>query len=68
MAQPSYPWPDIQHELGGAKVFYVTKNYWDTSIKRYLEEMIQTKLVRPVPAAVLKANAKLVMPTKLEED
>ena len=68
MAQPSYPWPDVQHELGGAKVFYVTKNYWDNSIKKYLEQMTQTKLERPVPAALLKKNEKLIMPTKLEED
>jgi hypothetical protein len=68
MAQPSYPWPNVQHELGGAKVFYITKNYWDSSVKKYLEEMIGTKLERPVPAKVLKANEKLVMPTKLEED
>ena len=25
MAQPSYPWPDYQHELGGATIFYITK-------------------------------------------
>ncbi|MBI4802928.1 MAG: N-acetyltransferase [Elusimicrobia bacterium] len=68
MAQPSYPWPDVQHELGGAKVFYVTKKYWDTTVKKYLEDMIQTKLERPVPAAILKQNEKLVMPEKLEED
>ncbi|MCX5790229.1 MAG: N-acetyltransferase [Elusimicrobia bacterium] len=68
MAQPSYPWPNIQHELGGAKVFYVTKNYWDNSIKKYLEDMTQTRFERPVPASILKANEKLIMPTKLEED
>ena len=68
MAQPSYPWPDVQHELGGAKVFYITQNYWKTTVKKYLEEMIQTKLVRPVPAEILKKNARLVMPSKLEED
>lgn len=68
MAQPSYPWPESQHELGGAKVFYVTKEYWDATVKKYLEEMIQTKLERPVPAALLKANEKVVMPETLEED
>jgi len=68
MAQPSYPWPDVQHELGGAKVFYVTKKYWDTTVKQYLEEMIQTKLERPVPPTLLKQNEKLVMPEKLEEE
>jgi hypothetical protein len=68
MAQPSYPWPDVQHELGGAKVFYVTKKYWDTTVKQYLEEMIQTTLERPVPPTLLKQNEKLVMPEKLEEE
>lgn len=68
MAQPSYPWPDVQHELGGAKVFYVTKEYWETSIKKYLEDMIQTKLERPVPKKLLAQNERIVMPSKLEED
>jgi hypothetical protein len=68
MAQPSYPWPDNQHELGGAKVYYVTREYWDATVKQYLEQMIKTKLERPVPAALLKANEKVVMPEKLEED
>jgi hypothetical protein len=68
MAQPSYPWPNLQHELGGAKVFYVTREYWETTVKNYLEEMIQTKLERPVPAEVLTRNETIVMPEKLEED
>ena len=68
MAQPSYPWPDVQHELGGAKVFYITQKYWKSTVKKYLEEMTQTKMVRPVPAAILKKNERLIMPTKLEED
>jgi len=68
MAQPSYPWPDRQHELGGSKIFYVTREYWQTAVKNYLEEMIQTKLERPVPAEVLARNEKIVMPEKLEED
>ncbi len=37
MAQPSYPWPEYQHELGGARVYYVTKKYWDASIKDYVQ-------------------------------
>jgi hypothetical protein len=68
MAQPSYPWPDRQHELGGSKIFYVTREYWQTAVKNYLEEMIQTKLERPVPSKLLKRNEKIVMPEKLEED
>lgn len=68
MAQPSYPWPDRQHELGGAKVFYITREYWDTTVKDYLEQMIETRLVRPAPAEILKGNARIVMPEKLEEE
>jgi hypothetical protein len=68
MAQPSYPWPDRQHELGGAKVFYVTREYWDTTVKNYLEEQIQTRLVRPVSAELLRANRTLIMPETLEEE
>lgn len=68
MAQPSYPWPETQHELGGAKVYYVTRKYWETAVKNYLEEMIQTRLERPVPAALLARNEKIVMPDKLEEE
>jgi len=68
MAQPSYPWPDVQHELGGAKVFYVTKKYWDTTVKKYLQDMIQTKFERPVSKELLEKNKKMIVPDKLEED
>jgi len=26
-------WPEFQPELGGARVYYVNKKYWDVSIK-----------------------------------
>ena len=68
MAKPSYPWPDVQHELGGAKVYYLTKQYWDTTIKKYLEDMIQTKFERPVSKELLEINSKIIVPDKLEED
>lgn len=68
MAQPSYPWPDVQHELGGAKVYYITKKYWDTTVKRYLQDMIQSKLERPVSKELLKKNENMIVPEKLEED
>lgn len=68
MAQPSYPWPDIQHELGGAKVYYITKKYWDTTVKRYLQDMIQAKIERPVSKELLKKNENIIVPEKLEED
>ena len=68
MAQPSYPWPDRQHELGGAKVFYITREYWETTVKDYLQQMIQTKLVRPASAEILRVNAVITMPETLEEE
>ncbi|NUU99660.1 hypothetical protein XO12_05940 [Marinitoga sp. 1154] len=61
MAQPSYPWPDVQHELGGAKVYYVTKEYWDLSIKEYLQQLVKTELVEPTPE-VVEANKELIIP------
>lgn len=44
MAQPSYPWPDVQHELGGANVYYVTKKYWDHVVKDYVRQMVGADL------------------------
>jgi len=62
MAQPSYPWPDVQHELGGAKVYYVTKEYWDTTIKKYLEDYTGYTLIRPVPEDLLKKAENFEVP------
>lgn len=62
MAQPSYPWPEYQHELGGARVYYVTKKYWETTVKKYLSDCIGTELKRPVPEELLKKNEKLIIP------
>ncbi|MFH2069690.1 MAG: N-acetyltransferase [Elusimicrobiota bacterium] len=65
MAQPSYPWPDVQHELGGAKVFYITRKYWDTTVKKYLLDMVGSKLERPVPEDLLKKSEEVRMPEEL---
>ena len=62
MAQPSYPWPDVQHELGGAKVYYVTKKYWDQQIKNYVREMVGADLNFDVPDNIRKANEVLRVP------
>ncbi|WP_206076148.1 N-acetyltransferase [Marinitoga lauensis] len=55
------PWPDVQHELGGAKVYYVTKEYWDLSIKDYLKQLVKTEL-EPASAEVAEANKELIIP------
>jgi len=65
MAQPSYPWPDVQHELGGARVYYVTKKYWDSTVKHYVQQMVGADLEFDVPTSVVEANAHLIVPTEV---
>ena len=65
MAQPSYPWPDVQHELGGAKVYYVTKKYWDQSVKKYVQQMVGADLDFNVSDKVRKANETLIVPDEI---
>jgi hypothetical protein len=65
MAQPSYPWPDVQHELGGAKVYYVTKKYWDQQIKNYVREMVGADLNFNVPDEIRKANEVMRIPDEV---
>ena len=65
MAQPSYPWPDVQHELGGARVYYVTKKYWYQAIKKYSEQLVGSALDFNVPAALIKANEVLALPDEV---
>lgn len=65
MAQPSYPWPEYQHELGGARVYYVTKKYWDTAVKKYVGQMVGAELDFNVPDSVKKANAVMRAPDEI---
>jgi hypothetical protein len=65
MAQPSYPWPEYQHELGGARVYYVTKKYWDTTIKNYVHQMVGADLNFNVPDSIVKANEKMIAPEEV---
>jgi hypothetical protein len=65
MAQPSYPWPDYQHELGGARVYYVTKKYWDKVVKNYARQMVGADLVFDVPDEVIKANEVMRAPEEV---
>ena len=66
MAQPSYPWPDYQHELGGARVYYVTKKYWDVAVKKYVGQIVGAELDFNVPDAVRKAGETMIIPDKLD--
>jgi hypothetical protein len=62
MAMHSYPWPEYQHELGGATVFYVTKKTWEEEVKEnYLPQIARTNF-KPAPKELIEKNEKLVMP------
>ncbi|HKL12109.1 MAG TPA: hypothetical protein VJ907_00735 [Halanaerobiales bacterium] len=62
MAQPSYPYPEYQHELGGARVFYVDQQYWNAAVKDYVGQMVGNDLDFDVEDELLKKNENLVMP------
>jgi hypothetical protein len=63
MAQNTYPWPEYQHELGGARVYYVTKKYWDSTVKDYVRQMVGADLVFDnIPQEVIDANKELKIP------
>jgi hypothetical protein len=66
MAQPSYRWPDNQHELGGAPIYFVNQKYWDRVIKNFLRTMIGTELLFEVPDEVKRRNEIFSVPEKLE--
>lgn len=57
------PFPEMQHELGGSRIFYTTKDDWDNFTKRkyarYLGE-------RPAPKNLLDKSEKFKIPEKAE--
>jgi hypothetical protein len=65
MAQPQYPWPQYQHELGGARVYYVTKDYWDAVVKDYVRQMVGAELDFDVPAEIVEANSFMRIPDEV---
>lgn len=66
MALPSYPWPDMQHELGGAKIFYLTRENWEEEIKEnYLKQVCRSNWL-PATDEMVAANEKLIIPDSLD--
>lgn len=65
MAQNTYPWPEYQHELGGARVYYVDKKYWDSTVKDYVRQMIGADLVFDVPKEIREINEELHVPEEV---
>ncbi len=56
MAQPTYPWPDLQHELGGGRVYYLTRKYWESTARDYLAENYGIRIEREVSPKLLEEN------------
>jgi hypothetical protein len=65
MAQPTKPWPEVQHELGGAKVYYMTKKYWNSGIKDFAVQMVGSPLNFNVTDEVRKANENFHAPAEV---
>ena len=68
MALPTYPWPEYQHELGGAKIFYLSKKQWEEEIKKdYLEHVAHGSFFKPnPPEELIKKNEKIIIPEEIE--
>jgi hypothetical protein len=66
MAQPSYRWPDHQHELGGAPIYYINQKYWNGVIKNFLRTMVGADLSFEVSKDIKKRNEILTVPEELE--
>jgi len=63
LAQHEKPYPEIQHELGGARVYFTTKEQWESYVKpKYAARMGQ----RPVPEQLLKDSETLKAPEKID--
>jgi len=67
MAQPSYPWPEYQHELGGAKIFYLSRKQWEDEVRdSYLQQVMRGGFFKEAPEDLIKKNENLTVPDKLD--
>ena len=65
MAQPCKPYPEVQHELGGARVYYVTRDMWEGGLKNFTKDMMGAELTFDVPQSIKDANANFRVPKEL---
>lgn len=63
LAQFQKPYPQIQHELGGARVFFNTKEQWYNFVKPKFEKRLGE---RPVPSDALKQSQNPKMPEHID--
>ncbi len=68
MAQPTYPWPDLQHELGGGRVYYLTRKYWESTARDYLAGNYGIRIEREVSAELLEKNRTIRFPQTPEPE
>jgi hypothetical protein len=65
MAQPTKPWPEFQHELGGATIYYVTKDSWDARLKYFAQQMIGSELNFNVTDEIRQKNENFHVPDEV---
>ena len=53
----------MQHELGGARIFFTTKDDWDRFVKPMLKERLP---IRPASPELLRTAEKIVPPKEVE--
>lgn len=63
LAQNEKPYPQNQHELGGGRIYYNTKDDWDRLVKPMFEDKLGK---RPVPQKLLAASQTVKAPAKIE--
>jgi len=66
MAQPTKPWPQYQHELGGAKIFYLNQDMWQSRVKNYIKEVIGQDMNFNVSDEIRKANENFRVPETVD--
>ena len=67
MALPTYPWPEYQHELGGAKIFYLSRKQWEDEVRdSYLQQVMRGGFFKEAPEDLIKKNENLTVPDKLD--
>jgi len=64
--QTAYPWPEYQHELGGARVYSMTRDHWNNVVKEYTRNMMGTDLVFDnISDAKVEANETFTVPEEI---
>jgi hypothetical protein len=65
-AQTPYPWPEYQHELGGARVYTMNQDMWHGSVKNFTKELMGAEMVFDnIPEEIIKANEDFTVPEEI---